>query len=120
MSLQPIQQEQVQQTLQVVLAYLEDEHGVTPNAMVDGIVSGKSLLRGILSGQLLVCQNVAAPAGPGPVVIEDDMPQEPKDAIAAKQAEDEDLKEDAPKSLGDLIAEEEEAATEKLAEADAA
>jgi len=110
MSLQPIQQEQVQQTLQVVLAYLEDENGVTPNAMIDGIVSGKSLLRGILGGQLLVCQNVPDKKGagvqvtkgngPGPAAIEEDMPQELKDAIEAKNAEE-------SKSLGELMDEEE-------------
>jgi len=57
MSLTPINQEQIQGTCQVVLAYLDDEANSTPNNMLEGIVSGKSLLRGILAGQLVVCQN---------------------------------------------------------------
>lgn len=55
MSLQPINQEQVQQTAQIVLTYLDDPENRTPNNMLEGIVSGKSLLRGILAGQLFVC-----------------------------------------------------------------
>lgn len=53
----PINQEQVNQTAQMLLVYLEDPKNVTPNNMLEGIVSGKSLLRGILSGSLVVCQN---------------------------------------------------------------
>jgi len=56
MSLAPINQEQVQQALQVGLAYLESPENSTPNNMLEGIVSCKSLFRGILSGALVVCQ----------------------------------------------------------------
>ena len=59
--LQPINQEQVAKTLQVVLAYLEDPTKSTPNPMLEGIVSGKSLLKGILSGGLVICE--LAPPG---------------------------------------------------------
>jgi len=67
MSLQPLDQEQVQSTAQVLLSYLEDGSNRTPNNMLEGIVSGKSLLRGILSGQLLICTKAAGiPAPPAP------------------------------------------------------
>jgi len=60
---QPLHQEQVIQTAQVLLAYLENPMNSTPNNMVEGIVSGKSLLRGILSGELVICKpGNAAPA----------------------------------------------------------
>lgn len=59
MSLQPLPAEQVQKTVQVLLTYLDDPRNTTPNDMLEGIVSSKSLLRGILAGQVVVCQNVA-------------------------------------------------------------
>lgn len=61
MSLKPINQEQVQGASQVILAYLDDGANTTPNNLLEGIVSGKSLLRGIISGNLVVCQKEAAP-----------------------------------------------------------
>jgi len=66
MSLQPINQEQVQSTTQVLLAYLDDPENKTPNNMLEGIVSGKSLLRGILAGNLVICQNMELPADAPP------------------------------------------------------
>jgi len=60
MKLAPIaKQEQVQGTAQQVLAYLDDPTNKTPNNMLEAIVSGKSLLRGIITGQLIVCQQLA-------------------------------------------------------------
>ena len=65
MSLKPFAPEQIQSTAQIVLAYLDDPANNTPNNMLEGIVSGKSLLRGIVSGQLVVCQTQPeAPAAP--------------------------------------------------------
>jgi len=67
MSLQPINQEQVQQTAQVLLAFLSDESVSVPGPMLDGVVSGKSLIRGLVSGQLIICQNVeGSPQGDKP------------------------------------------------------
>ena len=54
--MKPINQEGVVQTSQVLLAVLSDEEGSTPNKYLEGVVSGKSLLRGLVSGQLIVCQ----------------------------------------------------------------
>lgn len=53
--MKPVNQEGVVQTSQVILAVLSDEEGTTPNKYLEGVVSGKSLLRGIISGQLVVC-----------------------------------------------------------------
>ena len=64
MSLQPINTEQVQQTAQTLLAFLSDENVSVPAPMLEGIVSGKSLLRGIMAGQLVICANQEAPPAP--------------------------------------------------------
>jgi len=68
MSLQPINQEQVQKTTQILLAFLSDDNVSIPGSMLEGIFSAKSLLNGILSGNLLICQKTADkdPAGPPP------------------------------------------------------
>ena len=57
----PINQEQVVQTAQILLAVVSDEEGSTPNKFLEGVVSGKSLLRGLIAGQLVVC-TAEAPA----------------------------------------------------------
>ena len=49
-------QENLLATAQCLLAYLSDDSNSTPNNMLEGIVSGKSLLRAIISGQLIVCE----------------------------------------------------------------
>ena len=76
--LKPINQEQVQQTSQVMLAFLSEESVSIPGNLLEGIVSGKSLLRGIIQGQLLVCQNakgeaVAAPSPAPEADVETDV-----------------------------------------------
>jgi hypothetical protein len=75
MSLQPINQEQVQKTTQILLAFLSDEKVSIPGSMLEGIFSAKSLLNGILSGNLLVCQNAAdkKPDAPAPPVEVDEV-----------------------------------------------
>jgi len=72
---QPINQEHVQKTAQVVLSYLDDENNSTPNHMVEGIASGKSLFRAILSGDLVICQNIQTP----------EVPDEVKKAVSKKK-----------------------------------
>ncbi len=58
----PLPKEQVQQTAQILLAYLDNPENSTPNNLLEGVVSGKSLMRGLISGVLVVCQtNAAAP-----------------------------------------------------------
>lgn len=53
--MRPINQEQVVQTAQILLAVISDEEGSTPNKYLEGVVSGKSLLRAIIAGKLVVC-----------------------------------------------------------------
>lgn len=45
----------VQETARIVLDYLSSPDRDTPNNLVEGIASGKSLLRAIISGDLVVC-----------------------------------------------------------------
>ena len=56
MPLTPLDPEQIQRTAQVMLSYLDDPENKTPNNMLEGIVSGKSLLRGITAGALVLCE----------------------------------------------------------------
>ena len=59
MSLRPIAQHQeVKRALQVVLSYLDSPKNKTPNDMLEVIVSGKSVLRGIVDGALLLCEEI--------------------------------------------------------------
>lgn len=76
--MQPLPQEQVQKAAQILLAFLDSEGAQVPGNLLEGVVSGKSLLRGFLSGTLIVCQAgapaaPAAPAAPG----DSDVPGEP-------------------------------------------
>lgn len=66
MSLTPLPPENTQGTIQVLLAYLEDSRNVTPNDMLEGIVSAKSLCRALLKGDLVICGQVVAPPDPPP------------------------------------------------------
>jgi len=54
--LKAIQTEQVQQTAQTLLAFFDREDVPVPASQLEAIVSGKSLLRAIVSGQLVVAQ----------------------------------------------------------------
>ena len=56
MALQPANEEHVRATLQIVAAYLDDPENRTPNNMIEGMASAKSLFRAILAGHLVVCQ----------------------------------------------------------------
>jgi hypothetical protein len=55
MAFQPIDEEPVKQAAQLLLSFLSDASVSVPAPLVDGIVSGKTLLRGIINGQLVVC-----------------------------------------------------------------
>lgn len=61
MALTPINQEQVQQTAQVLLSFLSDERVSIPAPILEGVVSGKSLLRALLAGELVICANKSEP-----------------------------------------------------------
>lgn len=52
----PLPTEQVHSTLQVLLAVLSDEGVRIPGNMLEGVVSGKTLIRSIIGGQLVICQ----------------------------------------------------------------
>ena len=54
--MKPIDPQQVQGPVQTMLAILSDEKQSTPNNLLEGVVSGKSLLRAILQGNLFICQ----------------------------------------------------------------
>ncbi len=83
----PINQEGVQQAAQVMLAYTSDPRNTTPNNMLEGMVSAKSLLRALMDGSLVVCEpgQKAAPEVPTLPVQEDDLPLE-ADAKPAEKA----------------------------------
>ena len=52
----------ITETVQVMLSYLDDPANSTPNNMLEGMVSGKSLLRAISGGELFICAKVNPPA----------------------------------------------------------
>ena len=66
--MQPLPQEQVQKAAQILLTFLDSEGATVPGNLLEGVVSGKSLLRGFLQGTLIVCQAgaPAAPVAPAP------------------------------------------------------
>jgi hypothetical protein len=75
----PLPAEQVQQASQVLLAFLDSDGASVPGNMIEGVVSGKSLLRGILSGALVVCQTApAAPPAPAAPKLDPDLEAKPK------------------------------------------
>ena len=65
MSLKPIPLDKIQTPCQMLLAYLDDPENKTPNNMLEGIVSIKSLIRGVVNGQLFICEQ-EDPRQPGP------------------------------------------------------
>lgn len=71
--MKPLPADQILQTAQILLAYLDSPTNSTPNNMLEGVVSGKSLMRGLISGALVVCQT-NAPAAPPPAGETSTMP----------------------------------------------
>ena len=69
--MQQIPTEQIQQSVQVLLSFLDSDGASVPGNMLEGIVSGKSILRGLLSGNLGLVSLQPAPEvksdKPGPV-----------------------------------------------------
>lgn len=59
MALKPLEQEQVQGTMQVLLAYLDNPANSVPNNLVEAMFSAKNIVRGILGGQLFLCEEAA-------------------------------------------------------------
>jgi len=77
--MQPIpNHDQALQAVQVLLTVLSDEGSSTPNHLLEAVVSGKSILRGLIQGQLMLC-------APGQPPVEQPVVEEVK-------AEDEDEK----------------------------
>lgn len=56
MALKALQQEAVQPTLESLLAFLDRDELSVPGSQVEAIVSGKSLLRALIAGQLVLAQ----------------------------------------------------------------
>ena len=54
----PIDQSQIEKAVGAMLSLLSDERTPVPASVVEAIVSGKSLLRGLLSGELVACKQV--------------------------------------------------------------
>ena len=77
----PLNPEQVQNTAQHLLALLDRDDVSIPGSLAEGVVSGKSLLRGILAGGLVVCQVDSPDAPPA-----DKPPATPKKAPRKKAA----------------------------------
>lgn len=59
----PVPVEQVQKTSQLTLAFLDSPGANVPGNLIEGVVSCKSMLRSLISGTLVLCQQTAdAPA----------------------------------------------------------
>lgn len=58
--MQQLPQEQVQKTAQVMLAFLDSPGANVPGNLLEGVVSGKSLLRGLLAGSLAIVSTAPA------------------------------------------------------------
>ena len=56
--------DQALQAVQVLLTVLSDEGSSTPNNLLESVVSGKSILRGLLQGSLVLCEEEAKPKKP--------------------------------------------------------
>lgn len=69
--MQKIPSEQIQQPVQILLTFLDSDGASVPGNLLEGVVSGKSILRGLLSGSLgLVSLNQQpAAAAPTPEVV---------------------------------------------------
>lgn len=50
------QQEQIKNVAGGLVTFLSDESVIVPGNMVEGIVSGKSLLRALAEGKLVLCE----------------------------------------------------------------
>lgn len=75
----PLPTDQVHGAVQVLLTVIGDERASIAGNMVEGVVSAKSLLRGILGGQFVIC----APTPP-----EKPKPQEPLEMTEAEDVEE--------------------------------
>lgn len=56
MNLVPVKEEAIQGTAQILLTFLDSPGANVPGNLIEGVVSGKSMLRGLLSGSLVLCQ----------------------------------------------------------------
>ena len=60
----PVEQDSIIAASDMTLEHLSDPSLSTPNYRLEGIVSMKSILRGLVSGALVVCEQV--PEGDSP------------------------------------------------------
>ena len=79
--MKPIQNhDQALGSIQVLLTVLSDENSSTPNNLLEGVVSGKSILRGLLQGGIVLCSAEEAGKAPPPPP-----PPAPKKTAAKKK-----------------------------------
>lgn len=71
MALQALEMEQVAPIAQALLQFLDREDVTVPGNMVEQFMSGKSLVRAIAGGQLVVAQEVNEAPEPKPEVSEE-------------------------------------------------
>ena len=74
--MKPLPIDQVQATMQVLLAFLDSDDAKVPGNMIDGVASSKQLLRGIAAQQLFVCSPDPAPTPDKDVQDEEPAPVE--------------------------------------------
>lgn len=72
MSMQPVNKEQVAQSVSAVVALLSHESISVPAPMLEAVMSGKQILQGILGGNLVICQEVPDAPEDKPAVEADD------------------------------------------------
>jgi len=75
MSLKPLNPESYQAVAQAMLAYFDREDVNIPGNMVESIVSGKSLMRALLGGQLVLAQNQPASQAEVPPAPQEEEPE---------------------------------------------
>ena len=78
MQLVPIHSEHIQRTAQILLGILDSEAVSIPGNLSEGLSSGKSLLRGILQGNVVVCERKSPPV---------QVDEAPAEAAAPEEAE---------------------------------
>lgn len=71
MALKALESEQIVPTVQVLLSLLEREDVNVPANMLEGVVGGKSILRALINGQLVLAQEEVA----RPAAVQDDEPE---------------------------------------------
>lgn len=77
--LQPLPAEQIQPTIQNLLAFLDSDAISVPGNMLESITSAKSLCRALLGGQIVIAAAAQLPQGepPTPMVAKEEAEKAP-------------------------------------------